>query len=187
MPILPKEPEIYPEELLDWPLQADSEGFQWWVLYTLARREKDLMRRLRSMEVPFYCPLTERKSRTPSGRKRVSYVPLFAGYVFLCGREEQRYMALKTNCISKVLPVNDPIPLVNDLRQIRQLIESEAPLLPEARLERGMRVRIRTGPLMGVEGVVVRRRGKDHLLVAVEFLQRGASVSLEDFEVELVD
>jgi transcriptional antiterminator RfaH len=187
MPILPKEPEIYPEELLDWPLLADSEGSQWWVIYTLARREKDLMRRLRTLKVPFYCPLTERKTRTPRGRKRVSYVPLFPGYVFLCGREEQRYTALTTNCISKVLPVADPLPLVNDLRQIRQLIDSDAPLMPEARLQRGMRVRIRSGPLMGVEGVVVRRRGRDRLLVAVEFLQRGASVSLEDFEVEAVD
>ena len=38
--------------------------------------------------------------------------------------------------------------------------------------------------MAGLEGVVVKRRGKDWLLVAVQFLQQGASVMLEDFQVE---
>ena len=35
-----------------------------------------------------------------------------------------------------------------------------------------------------LEGIVVKRRGKDWLVVAVRFLQQGASVLLEDFQVE---
>ena len=49
-----------------------------------------------------------------------------------------------------------------------------------------MRVRIRSGPLTGLEGLVIRRRGQDRLLVAVEFLQQGASVQIDDFEVERI-
>jgi hypothetical protein len=45
-------------------------------------------------------------------------------------------------------------------------------------------VRIRTGPLAGMEGVVVKRRGGDRLLVVVKFLQQGASIQIEDFQVE---
>ncbi len=187
MPILPKEPDVYPEDLLD-----ESSTFQWtddakwWALYTLARREKNLMRRLRQMKVPFYGPLAPRKNRISSGRVRVSYIPLFTGYVFLRGDEEQRRLALTTNCVSRVLPVHDATDLVRDLRQIHRLIQCDAPLTPESRLQPGMSVRVRSGALAGMEGVVIKRRGKDRLLVSVEFLQQGASVALEDYEVELL-
>lgn len=186
MPILPQEPDVYPDDLLEEDSTVELAGGQWWAVYTMARREKDLMRRLRSMHVPFYGPLTPRKSRGSRGRVRVSYNPIFPGYVFLCGDNEHRQLALSTNCVSRVLPVPDSAELVHDLRQIRQLILSGAPLTAEARLQPGMRVRVRSGLLAGVEGVVIKRRGKDHLLVAVEFLQQGASIALGDYEVEFL-
>jgi transcriptional antiterminator RfaH len=187
MPILPREPDVYPDDLLDESQVLLAQQSPWWALYTKARREKDLMRRLRGMEIPFYGPLAPRKTRSSNGRVRVSHNPLFPGYVFLCGDEEQRRLALTTNCISRILPVVDTSDLVRDLRQVQRLILCDAPLTAEARLQPGMRVRVRSGALAGVEGVVIKRRGKDRLLVAVHFLQQGASVSLEDYEVEPLD
>lgn len=185
MPILPAEPDIFPEELLSAEAPEATES-QWFALYTLSRREKELMRRLRALGVPHYGPLIKKKSRSPSGRVRESFVPLFAGYVFLNGTSQHRLQALTTNCVSRCLEVKDGARLAHDLRQIRQLISSDAPLTAESRLEAGQRVRVRSGSMMGLEGQVVRRRGRDWLVVAVEFLQQGASVLLEDFQVEPV-
>jgi transcriptional antiterminator RfaH len=186
MPILPMEPDVYPDELLEQFDGLESPDAQWWAIYTRARREKELMRRLRGLQVPFYGPLAPRKTRSAHGRTRVSHIPLFPGYVFVWGDLEQRRLALTTNCVSKVLLVPDAKELVRDLRQIRRLILSDAPMTAEARLQPGMRVRVRSGVLSGLEGVVLKRRGKDRLLVAVEFLQQGASIALDDFEVELL-
>jgi transcriptional antiterminator RfaH len=184
MPILPSEGDIFPAELLaEATLCASGDG-QWWAMYTLARREKELMRRLRSLQVAFYSPLVHQRTRSPGGRVRDSYLPLFASYVFVFGSDSQRQQALTTNCISRCLPVPDGAKLVHDLRQIRHLIELHAPLTIEARIEPGRRVRVRFGPMAGLEGTVVQRRGRDWLLVAVEFLGQGASVLLEDFQVE---
>jgi transcriptional antiterminator RfaH len=182
MPILPREPDIYPAELFARPdeRQADT----WWAMYTLARREKELMRRLRAMDIGFYSPLVPKRTRSPGGRVRESFVPLFASYVFVCGTDHQRQQALTSNCISRCLQVSDTWRLVADLRQVQRLIELGAPLTIEARIEPGQRVRVRSGPMLGLEGTVVKRRGKDWLVVAVEFLQQGASVLLEDFQVE---
>jgi transcriptional antiterminator RfaH len=182
MPILPAEPDIYPLDLLE---RTDS-GPEWWALYTMARREKELMRRLRGLQIAFYAPLVSKRNRSAGGRVRISQVPLFSGYVFLQGSEEQRQRAMTTNCVSQCLSVADGNDLLRDLRQIRRLIEADVPLLPEDHLEAGMRVRIRSGSLAGLEGVIIRRRGQDRLLVAVEFLQRGASVQVEDFDVERI-
>ncbi len=183
MPILPSEPDIYPPGLLDNPSESGS-GAQWWALYTLARREKELMRRLRALNISFYAPIVAKRTRSPGGRARESFVPLFASYVFVHGDNDERQRALTTNCVSRCIDVADPQKLVHDLNQIRRLIASNVPLTIEARLEPGRGVRVRSGPMAGLEGRVVQRRGKDWLVVAVEFLGQGASVLLEDFQVE---
>ncbi|MGD9722082.1 MAG: transcription termination/antitermination NusG family protein [Pirellulales bacterium] len=184
MPILPREPDIYPAELLQ-PLEhGDASAQPWWAMYTMARREKELMRRLRALDIPFYSPLVHKRTRSPGGRVRESYVPLFPSYVFVRGGEAERQKAFTTHCVSRTLAVTDVSRLVTDLRQIQRLIELDAPLTVEARIEPGRRVRVRSGPMAGLEGTVTKRRGRDWLVVAVEFLQQGASVMLEDFQVE---
>ncbi len=187
MPILPPEPDIFPENLLEVDSMSVVPPGGWWALYTMARREKELMRRLRTMEIGHYGPVVQRRGKSPRGRVTISHVLLFPGYVFLCGSEADRYRALTTNCVSRCLPVNDGDQLVYDLRQIRRLIQSGTPLTSESKIQPGMRVRIRGGLLAGMEGTVLKRRGGDRLLVAVRFLQQGASVQLEDFEVERID
>lgn len=183
MPILPKEIDIYPMDLFD-PEGAARDFGPWWAFYTLSRREKDLCRRLLQLEIPFFCPIISRRSRSSSGRTRISHVPLFPGYVFVRAGAEQRAAALTTNCVSRTLQVVDGVDLQQDLVHVRRLIEADVALTPESRLAAGTRVRVRSGPLMGVEGVVLKRHNRDRLLVAVRFLQQGASVALDDFQVE---
>ena len=187
MPIINREPDIFPEDLLDETESAVENEPPWWVLYTMSRREKRLMRQLHEWKISFYSPLIERRTRSPSGRMRISHVPLFAGYVFLRGDEEARHRALTINCISRTLPVADPAELVHDLQQIQQMIACNAPLSPEARLQPGMKVRVRGGSMSDLEGVVITRHGQRRLLVAVNFLQQGVSMLLEDFQVERID
>ena len=181
MPILPYESDIYPDSLLESP----PTNARWWAVYTLARREKVLMRRLQQLNVPFYGPLIKKTTRV-ARHVRTAFVPLFPGYVFVCGNDEQRLEALKTNHVIRIMEVPDESELIFDLRQIHQLILSDAPLSPEARLVPPMKVRIRSGVFAGVEGTVIKRRGKDTLLVAVHFLQQGASVALGDYETERI-
>ena len=109
------------------------------------------MRRLRGLHIPFYSPLIAGRRCSPQGRVRVAHVPLFGGYVFIYADEGQRYRSLTTNCVSRWLSVPDGMKLIQDLRQIRQLIAAGAPLTPEAQLEPGMPVRIRSGPLARVQ------------------------------------
>ena len=184
MPILPIQRDIFPESLLDGPSLTDGRG--WIAFYTLSRREKDLMRKLEAATVPFYSPLVKRRLRSPGGRTRLSYVPLFPGYVFSLVDDEQRRAALATNTIARCLPIGDPASFVADLRNIKRLIDSDQPLTPEARLEAGQPVRVRSGPLHGLEGMVVKRRSGQRLVVAVRFLNQGASIELEDIDLERV-
>lgn len=182
MPILGTEQSVFPDDLLEQPAVEDRSR-RWYALYTKARQEKALARELLRFQVPFYLPLVP-KTSIRRGRRSTSHVPLFTGYVFLFGDEQERLRALKTNRLSRMLDVNDGEQLRHDLRQVKQLIETDAPLTVEQRLEPGDPVRVKSGPFAGVEGVVVVRRGQARLLIEVTFLQQGASVEIEDFMLE---
>lgn len=178
-------PSVYPEALLD-ELTATACDRRWWVLYTKVHQEKALARQLLGYEVPYYLPLVPKTSHL-RGRRFVNHVPAFPGYVFLFGNEDERVMGLTTNRVSRVLHVHDHERLSHDLQQLQRLIVSGAPLTLESRLAPGKRVRIRDGMLAGLEGTILKRQGAVRLMIAVDFLQQGASVAIEDYRVEPID
>lgn len=191
MPILSAEITIFPDDLFANPTFAEEVSAEagkpcWWAIYTKSRQEKSLARQLLAHKLPFYLPLIP-KDRSVRGRRTRSYVPLFAGYVFLFGNEEDRTHALTTNRISRTLPIADQAGLYRDLRQVCHLIATDAPLTIERRLMPGRRVRVKSGAMMGLEGTVISRRGDCRLLLAVNFLQQGASVAIDDFMLEPLD
>lgn len=183
MPILNYEPDCFPSDLLT----HFESGQSWWLCYTRARQEKQLMRCLREVAIGHYSPVIGRRYRSPAGRLRESFSPLFANYVFLCGDEQARYQAVSTGCISRVIPVTNTQSFVEDLRQIQRLIETGAPLSPEARIESGDRVRVKSGQFAGFEGVVIRRAQQTCLIVEVRFMNQGASVALDDCQLEVIE
>ncbi|MFK8112285.1 MAG: transcription termination/antitermination protein NusG [Rubripirellula sp.] len=156
------------------------------MMYTKSRQEKQLMRRLRQLEVPHYGPQIAHRTRSPAGRIRTSYAPLFTNYVFVCGDEEVRYHAICTGCIQKATVITDVPGFVADLQQINDLVNMGVPLTVESRLEAGQIVRVRSGSFAGYEGVILRREQETRLLVSVKFMERGVSVKLEDCQLELI-
>jgi hypothetical protein len=185
MPILAAETSIYPDNLLD-DFGQTSPNRYWWAVHTLSRQEKSLARQLLGHGIPFYLPLVA-KDNLIRGRRVRSWIPLFGGYVFLFGDESERVKGLATKRVSRILPVSDQNRLKYDLGQIQRLIAADAPLTVERRLTSGRSVRIKKGPMAGLEGTVLSRRATTRLLVAVTFLQQGVSVELDDFLLEPID
>jgi transcription antitermination factor NusG len=185
MPTLAAETSLFPELLLE-PTSEPATDRKWWAVQTKARQEKSLARELLSYEIPFYLPLV-RKYATRRGRKVCSHIPFFNGYVFLYADEAERVRSLTTNRISQLLPVVEQESLRRDLQQLQQLITSDAPLTFEQRLEPGQRVKIKDGLMRGVIGTLICRRNETRLLVAIDFLQQGASLEIDDFQLEPVE
>ncbi|QDS92044.1 hypothetical protein FF011L_07800 [Roseimaritima multifibrata] len=182
MPLLPEEPDIFPANLLE----TVSVEAPWWAIYTRSRQEKALMRQLRQAEIAHYGPIIERRYRSPAGRLRKSYSPLFANYVFLQGDEEARYQAVCSGCVSRCVPVTQTDLLITDLRQVHALIGTGESLAPESRIEPGDIVRIKNGQFAGYEGRVIRREHEIRLVVDVRFMNQGVSVELDDCQMEVI-
>jgi transcriptional antiterminator RfaH len=184
MPILSQMPPIFPDHLL-----AEESTFAqapWYCCVTVARAEKALIRLLRGQQIPHYCPLVIRRFRSPNGRMRRSQLPLFTSYVFMCGDESQRVMALATKKISRLLEVPRPAELIEDLRRIHQAIQLELPLTAEERITTGQFVRVRSGPFAGYEGIVLRRDGKTRLVLSIRFLDQSISLEIDQALLEVI-
>ncbi len=194
MPILPAEPDLYPLNL--WqdfikPSRAeeaddDEPGRKWWCLHTKPRQEKAVARDLRTLKLPYYLPQVIHEDRTPRGRKTRSVIPLFTSYLFLFGDPAERVLSLKANRLVRVIDVLNQDGLNHDLKQIHQMLASGLAVVPELTVPVGARVKILSGPLTGIEGRVIRRGKRDQFVAVVHFLGSGATVDLEDWQVEQI-
>lgn len=185
MPILAQEPDLFPPNLLD----DDGPGSKdcWYAMYTLSRHEKELMRKLRNLGIWHYGPMISQRHRSPQGRIRTSYVPLFTGYVFVCGSGEHRYEAVSTGCVSRCLEVSEPLELREDLRRIRRLLEFGQDVRPEPKPLIGRLAVIRSGAMVGLKGTITRVDKQHRLTILVNFMQQGASVLVDEADIELLD
>lgn len=183
MPILKQEPDCHPNGLLDDDGVLEK---SWWLAYTKSRQEKELMRRLRIEDVAHYAPQVPQRRRSPAGRIRTSYMPLFSNYVFVCGDEHARYTAICTGSVMKMSEIPDVEMLLSDLRQLRSLISLDVPMTIESKIGAGEQVRVKSGSFAGYEGTVLRRENETRLAVAVRFMDQGVSVKLEDCQLERI-
>jgi transcriptional antiterminator RfaH len=177
LPLKTLQPSLYPESLLE---SADPPNDQaaWFVFRTRPRAEKVLAERLLSRSLPYFLPLETRRWRK-NGRSFTSHLPLFPGYLFFRGDDDQRRDALETNLIASTLTVADQGRLHADLRNVQRVLDTGRPLTPECRLAPGTPVVIRSGSMAGVEGVVLRQGGNLKMIVQVRFLQQGVSLAIE--------
>jgi len=190
MPILNRENDIYPADLFESGIALSrplEEGVHWWCVYTAVRREKDLTRKLAALKIPHYAPVAPKRYRSPNGRLRTSYIPLFANYVFMLADEEQRYQSLTTNCILKCTAVTDFELLVADLERIYNVVQAGVPLTAESKLTTGDKVKVRSGPFAGYDGIVIRREGKTRLLLSIRFLEEGVSMAIDEGLLEITE
>jgi transcriptional antiterminator RfaH len=184
MGLLGKEDVMHPSDLLT-DFQQHS-GRHWQVIYTKSRQEKAVARQFVREHVPFYLPTYAKQYRI-RGRKMQSYLPLFPGYLFAFVDEFEQHRCFRAaDRISRIMPVPDESQLVSDLINVKRLIESGAPLSVESRIQVGQDVRVKAGPLAGLEGYVLRRRCQTILFVAVNFLKQGVSLAIDDFMVERI-
>jgi len=159
---------------------------RWWVLHTRSRNEKAVAGYLVRWNVPHYLPLVQQRRKFGGTIKHVC-IPLFPGYVFLCGSQEDRFRALQTNRLANVLDVPNQAQLKQELRQIERVLNSGVQVDLYPRLRKGTRCRVTSGSLIGLVGVVLRRRGPWRVYIGVEFVGQSAELEIDPAMLEVLD
>jgi len=168
-------------------LPPDVESESWYGVQTRPRHEKIVAQRLTERGVTSFLPLVTEIHRW-SDRKKAVQVPLFGCYVF-AKFMPSRLDRLRVLCLDGVFGLvgakgeGTPIP-DEQIDAVRSVVEKQLPWSSHPFLKIGQRVRIRSGVLDGLEGILVSRNGDRSLVVSVDAIQRSLAVRLEGYEVE---
>jgi transcription antitermination factor NusG len=173
---------------LAWPENQPLCDFvgQWWVAHTKSRNEKALAHDLIGRNVSYFLPMTW-KVRHIRGRKIKSLLPLFGGYMFFCGSEQQRIDVLNTNRVASLINVKDQQQLVTELSAIERALQTGAALQRHKYIKAGQRCRVTAGPLRDIEGVVQQSRASARLILNVDMLGQAASVEVDSDLIEIIE
>jgi transcription antitermination factor NusG len=158
---------------------------QWYVAYTLSRHEKAVADRLMSQDVETYLPLYS-LSRTWNRRHVEIELPLFPCYVFVKMVITDRARVLAHPGVIRLVGFNGSAVALPD-GEIERLRLSLATWKAEPYpfLTAGKQVKIKSGPFVGLEGRIMRRKGKMRLIVSLELIQSAILLEMDAAEAQL--
>ncbi|HTL59872.1 MAG TPA: transcription termination/antitermination NusG family protein [Candidatus Limnocylindrales bacterium] len=146
--------------------------------HTKPRREKKLVeycgRNALSATLPCYDSAHKYRGKTVVFRK-----PLFPGYVFLQLKPGQEASIRQSDHVANLLEVFDQATFEQQLGDILLALNSNLGVRLAPAIGEGMRVRIKGGPLHGLEGFVEQRYGMATVLLRLDFINQAAAVKLD--------
>jgi transcriptional antiterminator RfaH len=157
----------------------------WFVAHTRPRCEKKLAQYCAREGLPTTLPCY-RSVRKYRGKVVVFQKPLFPGYLFLQLLPHQRPKVYSSDYVANLLEVIDQELFTRQLNDILTALETNLEVRLAPQIAAGVRVRIKTGPLRGLEGWVQQRSGPMEVLLRLDFIAQAAAVKIEATDLELI-
>lgn len=154
-----------------------TDGETWYVCHTRPRCEKKLAALFTAERMMHYLPLVPSIRHYRHQTKRFTK-PLFPGYVFARVPNDRKARIYQQELIARtILPECEDI-LVAQLHDVRRVVEAGLEFVLHPILKKGMRVKVASGPLRGLEGIVDNPASPQGIVVSIDVLQRGLLVKL---------
>ena len=152
----------------------------WFAAYTRPRHEKVTATSLEQRGYEVVYPRYRLASRWKDRVKQLE-LPLFPGYLFVRCDPWKRLLVLQApGLLHLVSDRAGPLPVPDsEVENLRRAMFSRARLEPVPFLRAGDRVRVRCGPLAGMEGILVAKRDSLRVVISVELLARSVAVELD--------
>jgi transcription antitermination factor NusG len=167
------------------PIEATTP--HWYVAYTSANHEKRVTEQFARRSVEHFLPLYESVRRWKDRRMKLQ-LPLFPGYVFVRFALGNRLKVLQVPGVARLVGFNGQPAVLPDSEVEALRIGTAVDLFaePHPYLTVGRRVKVKRGPLEGVEGILVRKKNALRLVLSVDLIMRSASVEIEAGDVEAI-
>jgi len=167
----------------------ESPAPKWFAVYTLPRHEKRVSEYMALRQIEHYLPLYHVRRKWHNGSTVVLDLPLFPGYLFVRIERRERVRVLEAPGVLSFVGGTGGKPSVLPDAEIDAL-RSGLPLRhaePHALLTAGQRARIRSGPLAGMEGVVVRQKNSLRVVLTMDMILQSVSVEVDGSELESLE
>jgi len=179
--------EVPGVELASSPIVTPAEQQPaWYALYTRSRFEKKLMGELSERSVEVFLPMREILSRWKDRKKRI-WLPLFPGYIFVhhVDTPANRFRILNVPGAVRFVGFNArAVPIPQDqIDAVRRFLESNLSVDPYPYIKIGRRVEVIAGPLTGIQGKLVQKKGRFRFVIQVDLIRRAISVEIDASDV----
>ena len=164
---------------------ASAETAEWFAAYTLPRHEKAVGRQLDARHIESFLPLYRVSRRWKNGCKVTVEQPLFPSYIFVSIHRRESV---------SVLQVPGVLTIVSAGRELASLPASEVESLrsglplrqfePHPYLTAGEKVRIVSGALAGMTGVLVRKKNNLRVVLTLDLIRQSVAVEVGIDEIE---
>ncbi len=160
---------------------------RWYAVQTCANHEKRVWEQLGVRTVEAYLPLYASVRRWKDRRVHLQ-VPLFPGYVFVHLALRDRLRVLQTPSVVRLVGFGGrPAALPDqEIEALRQGLTHEMRIEPHPYLKVGQRVRVKTGPLRDLEGILVRKRNGSRFVISLDLIMRSVAAEIDVAELEPV-
>jgi transcription antitermination factor NusG len=164
--------------------QAGAEA-KWYALYTRANHERRVAEGLVERGVENFLPQYE-SLRKWKDRRVLLAMPLFPGYVFVHLALQNRLAVLQVPGVSCLVGfAGKPAAIPGEeFERVRGLLGRGIRATPHPYLKAGRRVRVRSGPFAGLEGIIVRRNNRRRLVISLALIERAIAVEIEEASLE---
>src|SRR5216683_1733805 len=172
---------------MEMEIQRASGAQKWHALFTRHQHEKSVALALSNKSHEVYLPLYRSVRRWQDRDKQLMF-PLFPCYVFIRAGMDRQLQILTTPGVIHIVGWGGKPAIVpqTQLDAVSQIVESGLLVETHPYLQCGDRVRVKTGPLMGLEGILTRKKGVARLVVSMEMLGRSAAVEIDVLNVERI-
>lgn len=164
---------------------AAERAGNWHALFTRHQHEKSVALALSHKGYEVYLPLYRSLRRWQDREKQV-WFPLFPCYVFVREGMDRQLAILTTPGVVHIVAWGGQPAIVplSQLNAVRQILQSSLSVEACPYLQGGDRVLVKAGPLLGLEGILIRQKGAARLVVSLEMLGRSAAVEVDILDVE---
>jgi transcription antitermination factor NusG len=156
---------------------------RWCAVQVVPRHEVVVSAILRSKGYEEFVPMY-RSKRQWSDRRKAIETPLFTGYVFCRLNSDLPWAIVTTPGVIRIVGTRKEVSLIDD-REIEaiQLALKSGKVEPCSYLNIGDRVRIASGPLAGVEGMVTAYKNQCRFVLSVDPIQSSIALEIDGAEV----
>src|SRR6267143_3100583 len=160
----------------------------WFAAYTSANHEKRVAEQLGVRSVEHFLPVYESVRRWKDRRMRLQ-LPLFPGYVFVRMALMDRLRVLQVPSVVRLVGFNGHLSVLPDteIEGLKNGLAGGVRAEPHPFLTTGRRVRIKTGPFEGREGILLRRKGNLRVVLSIELIMRSIVIDVDIADVEPED
>jgi transcription antitermination factor NusG len=160
---------------------------RWYAAQTCANHERRVQEQLRLRTVDAYLPVYASVRRWKDRRVSLE-LPLFPGYVFVHLALRDRLQVLQTPSVVRIVGFGGSAAALPDqeIEALRQGLTNELRIEPHPYLKVGQRMRVRTGSLQGLEGILVRKKNVSRFVISLDLIMRSVAVEIDASELEPV-